>query len=364
MIKRILIVSDDHTFAADLKAGFPSDRFSMDMSNTVNSAIKQIITASYDLIVTDLHLPEKTGIELLMYLKESKFPGKIMVMTDKYNEKLTNYLKPYNVEEIITKPFKINDLEKKILDVLDEDRGYVNFESIDIISVMQILNIERKTSMLKVKTNDGIGHIYFENGEIINAKYKTFDGEEAVIKLIANNIGVLSVKPTRRKVKKTMEISFVKYMMEIMQTIDELRTREGLPQEAINDLTKELKNSIRVREPFQHLKEIDGFLDACIFTEDGEVVVRVSISSEINLDETVSFVHDILYNTKEMIQAIGLGGLETLQFNTRKGIIVTKYFESRNIPLFALMFLTPYSDVEEAKTELNRVVNQIIQNLL
>ena len=59
MIKRILIVSDDHTFAADLKAGFPSDRFSMDMSNTVN---KEASAVDMDELTQSVNNAKLTGV--------------------------------------------------------------------------------------------------------------------------------------------------------------------------------------------------------------------------------------------------------------------------------------------------------------
>ncbi|MCP4215858.1 MAG: DUF4388 domain-containing protein, partial [bacterium] len=168
-------------------------------------------------------------------------------------------------------PFNFEWFKKKLVETLTAREAgkekLVTFESIDLVTVLQIVNLERKTSALEIDLDDRKGIIYFEDGEIINAQYGSLQGEKAVLKLIVDtqHQGAISVKAIQGTVKRIMQEPFVEHMMKIMKTIDELR------QDQLQDLEPE---PVREMEP---IRETDA--DAAPFPETGrEPKAEVPIS--------------------------------------------------------------------------------------
>ncbi len=188
-----------------------------------------------------------------------------------------------------------------------EKNGNLTFESIDLVSVMQVINIDKKTAALHVNYDGKLGIIFFSKGEIINAKFDDSVGEEAILKLVSLNSGHIAVKKLKGKVKKIINYSFVELMMNIMKKIDELKNNNDTNSQdnlriefedeeniASNNLIFDLseKNKISRKEEEMALKdvliplkdEVNGLQTASIFGKDGLPLV-VSNPANVNVDE-------------------------------------------------------------------------------
>lgn len=109
----ILIVEDDITFSLMLKTWLGKKGFEVKTLSSVSEAKRQIENAAYDLILSDLRLPDGDGIDLLKWIKEKQSSLPLIMMTS-YAEiqtavqaiKLgaTDYIaKPLNPEELLVK---------------------------------------------------------------------------------------------------------------------------------------------------------------------------------------------------------------------------------------------------------------------
>lgn len=69
MTPSILIIEDDLTFATMLKTWLGKKGFEVDTAGSSSRAKKQLSARSYDLILSDLRLPDQDGIHLLAWLR-------------------------------------------------------------------------------------------------------------------------------------------------------------------------------------------------------------------------------------------------------------------------------------------------------
>ena len=81
MSRKILIVEDDTSFGVILQTWFKKNGFDCALVSTMDSAKKEILNHSFDLLLTDLRLPDGDGIMLLTWIKESKITLPVVVMT-------------------------------------------------------------------------------------------------------------------------------------------------------------------------------------------------------------------------------------------------------------------------------------------
>ena len=101
----ILIVEDDVTFSLMLKTWLGRKGFLVESQTSVSDAQKCLDSRSFQLVLSDLRLPDRDGIELLKWLKETH-PDVADIHTAVQAIKLgaSDYIsKPVNPEELLTK---------------------------------------------------------------------------------------------------------------------------------------------------------------------------------------------------------------------------------------------------------------------
>ena len=81
MSKKILIVDDDVAFGVMLKTWFQKNDWETHLASTLEKALQNAKTSQYDLILSDLRLPDGDGIMFLTYLREKKITTPFIVMT-------------------------------------------------------------------------------------------------------------------------------------------------------------------------------------------------------------------------------------------------------------------------------------------
>ena len=83
------------------------------------------------------------------------------------------------------------------------DNPNVLISGFGLANFLQLINMEQKTCTLKVKTKNKVGYLYFNLGELVNAKTDGLDGEKAATRIISwQNVQteIQDSRPTERKI--------------------------------------------------------------------------------------------------------------------------------------------------------------------
>ena len=119
----ILIVEDDITFSLMLTTWLGKKGFVVISSSSVSDAKRRLGEEAFDLVISDLRLPDSDGIDLLKWLK-STHPSLPLIMMTSYAEIQTavqamklgaaDYIaKPLNPDELLGKIKELVDVEEK-----------------------------------------------------------------------------------------------------------------------------------------------------------------------------------------------------------------------------------------------------------
>lgn len=81
MTKTILIVEDDLTFSTMLKTWLTKKGFQIETASSIATARKRISESDFDLILSDLRLPDDDGFNLLCWKKEMNIDTPLIIMT-------------------------------------------------------------------------------------------------------------------------------------------------------------------------------------------------------------------------------------------------------------------------------------------
>lgn len=124
-------------------------------------ALSIIKNNEYDLIILDLVLPRYDGIYLL---KEISSKSKVIVSTSYNCNNMLLSLNKYNINSILIKPYTLDYLEKKVLEVYENNNIY------DIYDVLHKFGISRNLKGYKY-IEDSINYICEDNNLFIKDIY-------------------------------------------------------------------------------------------------------------------------------------------------------------------------------------------------
>ena len=114
----ILFVDDEDKILKSLKRGLMDKPYNLLFANSGKEALQILEENEVHVIVTDMRMPEMTGLELLRIVKEM-YPRVVRLVLSGYTQ-VTTLLTAINQGEIfrfITKPWK---LEKEFKTVIDQ----------------------------------------------------------------------------------------------------------------------------------------------------------------------------------------------------------------------------------------------------
>jgi DNA-binding response OmpR family regulator len=145
MIAKVLVVEDDDAVRMMLQEGLQRDGFDVVAASNVRDALRLISTQSFDVLLSDLHMPlAGDGFTLVSAMRHTH-PDALTVVLSGYpalDEAMSSILS--QADEIFTKPIRIGELKELIHRRLVEPR---TMKRVKPESVASILEREAETTI-------------------------------------------------------------------------------------------------------------------------------------------------------------------------------------------------------------------------
>ena len=121
---RILLVEDDRQHAAIIARGLRKHAFAVDVAAEGDEGLFLAQTSAYDVIVLDVMLPKRTGIEVCRTLRGdgSDVPVLMLTARDAVEDRITGL--ETGADDYLTKPFAFEELVARIRALLRRARRY------------------------------------------------------------------------------------------------------------------------------------------------------------------------------------------------------------------------------------------------
>ncbi len=112
---KILIVEDDENILSFLKRGFEEEGYVIDSSSDGDEAEYLITTSSYDIIILDWMLPNKSGIDILQSIRKQNITTPVIMLTakDEIEDKVLGLT--YGADDYMSKPFSFKELQARAI---------------------------------------------------------------------------------------------------------------------------------------------------------------------------------------------------------------------------------------------------------
>jgi two-component system, response regulator, stage 0 sporulation protein A len=186
---KVLMVDDNVSLTEMVKEYFKNNK-QIEITNCYYDGLEGlegIINEEYDLILLDLIMPKKDGLYVLEELNKRKIQKNIIVETSYNAPEVIRKVSEYGVNYYILKPFELQDLESRILEVFEKQQSktlnlYNNNLEISVTKILHELGMPshikgyqyiREGIMMIYNNPDIIGGITKELYPDVATKYDT-----------------------------------------------------------------------------------------------------------------------------------------------------------------------------------------------
>jgi len=107
---RVLVIDDNADLCANLRAGLEFEGYEVLTASNGEQGLRQLAQHEVDVVVTDLFMPDKDGIETIVALRE-KFPNLgIIAMSGRLGATYLPVAQEIGAAAVLNKPFPLAEL--------------------------------------------------------------------------------------------------------------------------------------------------------------------------------------------------------------------------------------------------------------
>lgn len=217
--KTLLVVEDDRATLSLYRAGLKGlQGFKIIMAENGGQALAMLRNEPVHVLVTDLNMPVMDGFNLIAKVSRFYPQVPIIVMTGLDESQHLNTPLQLGAIRILTKPPRLTLL-------MDAVRAAAQFEpagmvrGIGLNSILQLLNWEKKSCTLTVKSEAGMGLLYLKAGEVVHAAYRADEGLPAAYEILCWDKPDIEFVETCR-VEQTIDLPLTELLMNAAMITD------------------------------------------------------------------------------------------------------------------------------------------------
>ncbi|MDO4567149.1 MAG: response regulator transcription factor [Oscillospiraceae bacterium] len=173
----ILIVEDEKRLSEALAQIMKEQKYTVDVVDNGDDGYDYAVSGQYDIIILDVMLPGKNGLEISRQLRREGLEAPILMLTarDEISDKVTGL--DCGADDYMTKPFDTNELLARVR-ALTRRRGAVDLEEIsygDLILSLDTYDLRCGTKVIHLSFKE------FEIMRILMSNPKVYIAKEDLI---------------------------------------------------------------------------------------------------------------------------------------------------------------------------------------
>ncbi len=245
---KVLIVDDEDNIVLALHRVLyqDNDRYDVLLARSAEIAEQILADTRVDVLVTDVHLPEKSGMDLLSWVSEKDPSTRVIVMTAFDVSGIKDRAHAFGCLRLMRKPFDVHEMRAAIQRALSlRDTFTGSLSELSCVDVIQMLCIARKSTALRLSEGQSAGVVHIENGELVHAVWDDIAGEEAFFRMLGIKNGVFTTAPLPPELERSIRGDWQHLLIEGMRRLDEASAGRDAPPE----ITAGDRPSLRLAPP-------------------------------------------------------------------------------------------------------------------
>lgn len=169
---RILLVEDDHLIGSAIQQALHDTAYAVDWVKDGNAALSAIQTQDYGVLLLDLGLPDKDGIQVLQALRKAKNTIPVIIITarDAVEDRIKGL--DCGADDYLVKPFLITELQARIRAVVRRNQGgadpILSNDIIELNPATHEVKIENETYLLSAREYALLHALMLRPGNILS----------------------------------------------------------------------------------------------------------------------------------------------------------------------------------------------------
>lgn len=217
----VLVVEDDHTFRSTLARELGSRGHEVVAVGGVEEALDSLADGPFDVLLTDLRLGGRDGIDLLKRARAIAPATRSILMSGFASARDYQRAIELGAVRVLCKPFTAAELNQAIEHARDCSQGYSgNIHGLSLIDVLQLYQFGRRSIAIRVVGGPG-GEILLREGAFVHAARGELTGERALVALLALPSGVLRSETLPPSYPTTIERPAQAVLLDCLRQLDE-----------------------------------------------------------------------------------------------------------------------------------------------
>src|SRR6202034_2939545 len=162
---RILVVEDEHKLAKALKEGLQADQYTVEIARTGEEGFYLVETQSFDLVLLDVMLPGRNGIEILAAMRQRGLKTPVLMLTAKDTIQDRVLGLDAGADDYLVKPFAFPELLARI-------RALFRRGAPDVSPRLRVGDLEM----------DAVGRLATRGGQALDLTPREFDLLEYLVR--------------------------------------------------------------------------------------------------------------------------------------------------------------------------------------
>src|SRR5262245_37079697 len=221
---RVLIVDDEDNIVLALHRVLYQDnpRYDVLLARSAEIAMDIMRDINIDVMVTDVNLPAKSGMDLLTWASTETPNTRVIVMTAFDLTGIKDKAHAFGCLRLMRKPFDVHEMRATILRALERrDTLAGSLADLSSIDVIQMLCISRQTTALRLSEGAKSGVILIENGELVHAVWDNLVGEDAFYEMMSVKNGLFHTGPLPPDIERSIKGDWQYLLLEGLRKLDE-----------------------------------------------------------------------------------------------------------------------------------------------
>lgn len=181
MIRKMLLADDDRDIHYYVQSVLQTSWLNIKSVYNGKDALKEFETMDYDMILTDLSMPEMNGVDLIKALFQSKFKiPPVVVLSSMSDTSLIVKCLSAGVADYIIKPAEPSRIRKTVYGILHLDESGNPIVQRPLSSYMGEMTMMKSTGKLLLDDGKSTGVMYYEEGKLKQIQFAGLTGLEAL----------------------------------------------------------------------------------------------------------------------------------------------------------------------------------------
>jgi len=121
-LPRILIVEDDQTFRETVTEVLRDVGYKVRGARNLKKATKRLTKHKFDLVLTDINIGNRSGLEVLQVATQTRPDAKIVLMSAHADPDIVQKAMDSGAARFLPKPFRVKELIQAIEELLGDTR--------------------------------------------------------------------------------------------------------------------------------------------------------------------------------------------------------------------------------------------------